>query len=1098
MIDLYQPLPRYFCGLYIVLPPTVEYDPPKLKPFLLKDVHVTGKIVDNVADLVLTQKYYNDDDHAVVESMFFFPMHDSSIVHSVQAKIGTERIINAKIMDKNVAHESFAKAVDEGRTAAMMENLPESSDIFKLSLSHIPGKTEVVVTTKFCLPLKDTTDDMHPEDPASLLLLPGSLLHRYAPAEDPSRPSTGSTVSDAVGATLEDIHMYQRAGKPYPPLVIELAVESAYALADIRVPSHPDSATTTFSVHKGTGTVKVTLDADKWLDSSRHKDVHIVTIAKPHPIQVPPVKLVTPDGEAVEEDGDDEDDYVPVSAENKEKQRQYALRAMQLRVDAYTPDAEPGSQDAELSAPAETSFPAPGTEYLDYSTASAVALRLTIPAELARFVLTDAVPAVTPKTKQEDTRGLEAPKTEEEVQAAVDSMATELEKLELSLVKKEEDRPGEYIFLLDRSGSMGRDRMDKAKQSLQLALRSLPVGSTFQVIFFDTTYNAVFPSPVEFSDENLKKATEDINAIFARGGTEILQPLEFAFRPVTETKEVIGIKNDAKRTPVYRTHPVDSQGRERFVFLFTDGEVSNTEQVVSAARKAHEESGVRVFTIGIGTNCSTTLLEGLARVTNSRSEYIFDTEPFQAKVIGQMSAAMNGFYSLSVDWGFDNPDCVYKNALPEIEYKGSLHSTAPLSFYGLFKKKKDKETAKQSPLEYATLTVKHPRFGEKTVSLYSLPMAYVKAKTNTNALAMFAAKDAITSLQGKDPYSYVDHDRQKRIIALSTQYKVLSRFTAFFAEETEVKNKPPATERPKDPPQPHPIPVPIPVPMPIVRPVVHAMDSGPMAFRRGAGGPRMLGMSAMAAPMVSMMSAPAPAAAGFGMGAPAAINSMEMSKEARTRKAPAKKGMSLGSRVRGFFGGSANAAPDASFSAAPMMESAVMAKGASIMSMDADDAADVADVSSSYLPSPPPAPMAPAPAPAMLARSGEREMEKEAQDAGGLAGEKLMNRIVLLQNVAGVFGPLDQVVSLAKVPAESLASLKETITKQCPSLSAEDQDKALATLLALYVFENNLADLQSSWMFVARKARDALAKLTGLSKKDVTALVQSAKDVISA
>lgn len=1068
----------------------MEFAPPKLKPFLLKDVHVAGKIVDNVADLVLTQKYYNDDEHAVVESLFFFPMHGSSIVHSVQAKIGEDRIINAKILDKETAHEKFTQAVDEGRTAAMMESLPESSDVFKLSLSHIPGKTEVVVTTKFCLPLKDTVDDKYPEDPAGLLLLPGSLVHRYCPATDPNRVSGESTVSDAVGATLEDIAMYRNAAKPYPPLVIELAVESAYALADIRVPSHADNATVHFSSQKGTGTVKVALDAESWLNPARHKDVHVVTISKPYPIRIPPVKLVTPSGAAVEEEGSEDEDYVPVSAADKEKQRQYALRAMQLRVDAYTPEAEPGTEEAVAGASAETSFPATGAEYLDYSKASAIAFKLSIPMELAKFVLSDAVPAAIPHAKQEDFRGLEKPASEAEFQEALNSMAADLEKLELSMVQKEEPKPGEYIFLLDRSGSMGGDRMEKAKQSLQLALRSLPMGSTFQVIFFDNVFNAVFPQgPVEFSDENLKKATQEIDSVHARGGTEILQPLEFAFKPTIETKEVIGIKNDANRTPVYKTKPYGSEGRERFVFLFTDGEVGNTEQVVQSAKKAHAESGIRVFTIGIGTNCSTVLLEGLAKATNARSEYIFDTEPFQAKVIGQMSSAMHGFYHLTLDWGLNNSDSVYTNALPEIEYTSSMYSSIPISFYGLFKKKKDKESSAQSPLEFATLTVKHPRHGEKTVSLYSLPLAYVKTKTNTNALALFAAKEAIMGLQGKDEYAWVDHDKRKRIVDLSTHYHVLSRYTAFFAEEVEVKNKPVPAEKEKKP-------EPVPHPLPIVRPLVAHGEGGTAQFARNSalGMPRML---ARAAPMMAMMAAPLPmpsaappigppgAVGGLGMGAPVASFSAFDGAE-KARRAPAKKSMSIGSRVRNFFGGSSNAAPVpmASFDAMPMMESAsvcadafgadggavAFSKRASVGVYDDADEKELGDI----------------------------EVEETAPaEPAALSGENLMNEIVLLQNVAGVFAPLDKVASLANISGDTLATVQAAVVKQLTNLSVEDQDKVVATALALYVFENKLVDLQSSWMFVAKKAKDALAKLTGISKKDVNTLVQSVKDAVN-
>lgn len=46
---------------------------------------------------------------------------------------------------------------------------------------------------------------------------------------------------------------------------------------------------------------------------------------------------------------------------------------------------------------------------------------------------------------------------------------------------------GEYVFLLDRSGSMGGRAIEKAKEALILFLKSLPIDTYFQVVSFGDT-----------------------------------------------------------------------------------------------------------------------------------------------------------------------------------------------------------------------------------------------------------------------------------------------------------------------------------------------------------------------------------------------------------------------------------------------------------------------------------------------------------------------------------------------------------------------------------------------------------------------------------
>lgn len=121
----------------------------------------------------------------------------------------------------------------------------------------------------------------------------------------------------------------------------------------------------------------------------------------------------------------------------------------------------------------------------------------------------------------------------------------------------------EFIFVVDRSGSMRGAYIKSASETLVLFLKSIPEGCYFNIVSFGSRYESFFPSSQPYNQETMEKATrfaESMQADF--GGTELLAPLQYIFKQKSQ-----------------------SSGLPRQVFILTDGSVSNTDSVISEVRK---------------------------------------------------------------------------------------------------------------------------------------------------------------------------------------------------------------------------------------------------------------------------------------------------------------------------------------------------------------------------------------------------------------------------------------------------------------------------------------------------------------------------------
>lgn len=174
----------------------------------------------------------------------------------------------------------------------------------------------------------------------------------------------------------------------------------------------------------------------------------------------------------------------------------------------------------------------------------------------------------------------------------------------------------EFVIIVDRSGSMRGSKMSHARETLMLILKSLPEGSYFNVVSFGSRFEALFPDGSQkYSEATLDLACQLQSKMEANfGGTEILRPLQYVY----------GIK------------PMASHSRQ--IMLLTDGEVYNTQAVISLV-KSYADSA-RVFTFGIGSGASTALVKGVARAGRGKAEFISDNERMQTKVMKCLQAAL--------------------------------------------------------------------------------------------------------------------------------------------------------------------------------------------------------------------------------------------------------------------------------------------------------------------------------------------------------------------------------------------------------------------------------------------------------------------------
>lgn len=224
-------------------------------------------------------------------------------------------------------------------------------------------------------------------------------------------------------------------------------------------------------------------------------------------------------------------------------------------------------------------------------------------------------------------------------------MATFVPKFSLSTSSpssKKRSKP-EVIFLCDRSGSMSSE-IPNLISALRVFIKSLPQGVRFNIASFGSRYSFLWPPTRSSSTSGSRLYARDCVAEAMRhvedfaadyGGTEMYQPMEAIFdqwaRQHAHAVRAAGGEEDE-----------DDENRDLEVFLLTDGEIWQQDQLFELIeRNVRESRGhIRVFSLGIGSGASSSLVEGVARVGNGFSQSVADGEDMSGKVVRMVKGAM--------------------------------------------------------------------------------------------------------------------------------------------------------------------------------------------------------------------------------------------------------------------------------------------------------------------------------------------------------------------------------------------------------------------------------------------------------------------------
>ncbi len=193
---------------------------PAIDHLPLKDTRVDIAVSGVIADVKVVQIYRNEGSRPIHAS-YVFPASTRAAVYAMRMRIG-DRVVVAKIKEREAASKEFEAAKQEGKSASLLEQ--SRPNVFSMSLANIMPQDQVEIELHY-------TELLVPSDGIYEVVYPTVVGPRYA---SPQQSPSPAIKKDAF---VETPYLHQGT-KPTSTLHISTRLSTGVPIQDLTCTSH--------------------------------------------------------------------------------------------------------------------------------------------------------------------------------------------------------------------------------------------------------------------------------------------------------------------------------------------------------------------------------------------------------------------------------------------------------------------------------------------------------------------------------------------------------------------------------------------------------------------------------------------------------------------------------------------------------------------------------------------------------------------------------------------------------------------------------------------------------------------------------------------